>query len=177
MIIQLPRIFCGQSLRCLLSTQIKILDICIQHHNCHSLNLLLLLGVFLRHRKSCVVRHRIQMLLRRDWLPLLHVCSQQLEVVDVIRRSVCVEELGLLVSRVAECMRRPNGNRDIVALFRIDGVLGAIGLRDMVSNSAFGRQKRLVVHLVPMGWRSFQPGRESELSGTDTIVYKRRLYG
>lgn len=114
------------------------------------------------------------MLLRRDRLALLHVCSQQLEVVDVIGRSVSVEKFGLLVSRVAERMRCPNRDRDIVALFRVDGVLGAIGLWDVVSNGAFGRQKGLVMHLVPMGWRPFQAGRESELGGPDTIVCKHR---
>lgn len=49
-------------------------------------------------------------------------CGQQLKVIDIKRRGVGVEELGLFVVRVAERVRRPRRDRHVVAQFGVDGL-------------------------------------------------------
>ena len=131
------------------------------------LRILVLFG----HWKRGVIGHSIQVLLWRDGFAFLHVRAQQLEVVDVVCRSVGVKELGLLVSWVAEGMRRSNGHRYVVAFFRVDNVLGAICLGEVIADGPLGCQEGLVVHFMPVSRRTLESRRKSELGRANAVIF------
>jgi hypothetical protein len=78
------------------------------------------LDLILRHGQRRIIRHGHQILLLGHLSALLDHAAQQLEVVDVERGRVRVEELGFLVKRVRECVRGADGHGDEVAEFGVD---------------------------------------------------------
>lgn len=68
------------------------------------------LDLILRHRQRRIIRHGHQILLLGHLAPFLNHAAQQLEVVDVEGGRVRVEELGLLVERIGEGVRRADGH-------------------------------------------------------------------
>lgn len=79
------------------------------------------------------------------WLPSLAESGQQLEVVDVERRGVGVEELGWFVVGVREGMWRPRWDGNIVSQFCVDSVT----IQAVKAKSPLGDEEGLVVLV---GW-------------------------
>jgi hypothetical protein len=75
--------------------------------------------LFLRHRQRSKTRHCLQILLRRH-LALPHHLAQHLEVIDIKRRTIRIDKLGLDIERIAERMRRPDRHRDEIARRSVD---------------------------------------------------------
>ena len=65
-------------------------------------------------------RHSLPVRLMAHNLALLAHRAQHAEVIDIERRRVRVEELGLHVVRVAEGMRGAGRDRHVVAEFGVD---------------------------------------------------------
>jgi hypothetical protein len=92
------------------------------------------------HSHSAAIRLRVH------WLPSLAESGQQLEVVDVERRGIGVEELGRFIVRVREGMRRPRWDGNVVSQFCVDGV----AIQAVKAKSALRYEEGLVVLV---GWR------------------------
>jgi hypothetical protein len=113
------------------------------------------------------VGHGLYVLLRSHFLAIGNQAGQQLEVIDVESRRERVEELGLLIKRVGECVRRARGNRDKVSNLCVN-----VGLAwDVEANRSLSRKEHLIMHLVPMGGWSTNMRWQSEFSAANAIVY------
>ena len=88
-------------------------------------------------------------------------------IVDIKGRRESIEELGLLIKRICEGMRSPNGNSDIVTSQRINiSSISSISRASCAeAGSTLDHQECFVVHLMPMRWRSHCPRRDDELGG------------
>jgi hypothetical protein len=73
-------------------------------------------------RSDSTYSHRSSICIRIHWLTFLAECRQQLEVVDIVRWSVGVEELGFLVEGILECVRRASRHGHEFSLLGIDDV-------------------------------------------------------
>lgn len=127
------------------------------------------LCLFLQHRlrrHSRKPTHHLNVLLFAHPLIAVADLSQYLKVIDVERRSVCVEELRFLVEWVGERMRCANRYSDVVANMRI--VIRTI--RGVKAYHALCHKEGLVVHFVPMGWRTDCVWWQCEFSRTYAVV-------
>jgi hypothetical protein len=66
---------------------------------------------------------------------------QELEVIDVVRRSESIEELRFLAKWIAESMRRSSRNRDIVTHLRID----VLAILTVEPHGPLGHEECLIV--------------------------------
>lgn len=137
------------------------------------------------HGQGSIIRHRLQILLLSHLAAFLNHRAQQLEVINIERRRVRIEELCFLVERVREGMRCADGHRDEVAGFGVhvcftgevvpDGALGCeehlvVHLKgDQLERSLIGREIR-GVYFMPMGWRAFGIWWKGELGAADSVV-------
>lgn len=98
---------------------------------------------FLWHRQRSIIRHGFQVPLRCHLATLLYHAAQQLEVVDVERRSVGIEESGFLVKGIAE--RVGCADRDGEEVVQSAVYVGLV--RDVETDSAFCCEEHFIVHL------------------------------
>ena len=125
------------------------------------------------HLDSSKHRHRLKRHLSRQRLIRLGQLRQQLEVVDIERRRGSEENPGLLIGRIAERMRRSNRHYHVVARFSVDDlfvVAWSVRIRDVEADHSLGDVEGLVVHFVPMGWRTWCSRWEGELCYADAVV-------
>jgi len=91
-------------------------------------------------------------------------------VVQTYRRE-CIDKTCFLIRFVGKGMRSPSRNDHEVPLFRIHNLPFQSGnVRNMKSNGAFGHEKGLVMHFVPMSGWARRSGGNDELYGRDAVI-------
>ena len=125
------------------------------------------------NKRSSVKRHSLHVGLGRHRLARIAHLAQQLEVVDVKCRCRSEEQLRLLIRRVGEGMRRPDGHRHIITDVCVDDFFvfaRVVRVRDVEADGALCDVEGLVVHFVPVRWRTGRFGWERELDGSEAVV-------
>jgi len=90
---------------------------------------------------SCKVRHGFLVCLRVHRDSLLTHCVQEFEVINVVRRGESIEELCFLIEWVAESVRRPGWDSNIITRLRIN----MLAILSMKANGALRYEKGLVM--------------------------------
>jgi hypothetical protein len=119
------------------------------------------------------IRHCLAIRVRIHRHALLAQGAQQFEVVDVVGGREGVEELGLLVERVGEGVRRARRHRHVVARLGVDdrAVLAVEAQR------ALGHEEGLIVHFMPLfGSEEEKLERERVKGGgvVERVMWERR---
>jgi hypothetical protein len=128
------------------------------------------LRLLLQHRLGRHSRkptHYLDILLLAHLLIALTDLSKYFEVIDIERGSVRVEELRFLVEWIGERMRCANRYSDVVANMRI--VIRSVGCVE--AYHALCYEEGLIVHLVPMSWRTGRVWWECEFGRTYAVVW------
>lgn len=124
----------------------------------------------------------------------LHHLRHHLEIIDIKRRRQRIDEPGLLTRRIAECVRRPRPDDDVIALFRVEvdfffsfsillflhpflyltnnntPPLHILHARAVKAYGPFRNEEGLVVHLVPVRHGARSVRREGELDHAEPVV-------
>jgi hypothetical protein len=125
------------------------------------------------NKGSGIKRHSLHVGLGRHRLSRIPHLAQHLEVVDVERRRRSEEQLRLLIRGVGEGVRRPDRHRHVIAGVRVDDFLvfaRVLWVRDVEADSALCDVEGLVVHFVPVRWRTGRFGWERQLDGSEAVV-------
>jgi hypothetical protein len=125
------------------------------------------------NKRSSIERHSLYVGLGRHRLARIAHLAQQLEVVDVKCRRRSEEQLRLLIRRVGEGVRRPDRHRHVIADVCVDDFFvfaRVVRVRDVEADGALCDVEGLVVHFVPVRWRTGRFGWERELDGSEAVV-------
>lgn len=128
---------------------------------------------FLVHLNRGEHAHRRHRHLRWQRLIRLAQLAQQLEIVDVERGRGGEEDPRFLIAGIAESMRCTNWHNHIVARLGVDDLLiftSSVWVWNMEADYTLRDVESLVVHFVPVRWRSWCPRRQGEFCYSQAIV-------